>query len=234
MTKGESGNRRIGERSRLLSSVLCLLSSVFIYGCEADDGNAPMAESFYLNSYKDVHSLGRVTLVELENTSDYPTISSEMTTALFNALQKKQVFGLNVVHQDDPAWQSLRHRENSPEGLKRIAAIREALKCDGLLLGTITQYQPYPKMVIGLRLELLDLTDGDLLWGLEQVWDSSDNSTRKRIKHWAGAATLREDLIVMSSLNFSKFIAYETAQTFEQKKAAAPTTASPVRTTWQY
>jgi hypothetical protein len=193
-----------------------------------------MAESFYLNPYKDVHSLGRVSLVELDNVSAYPDIAPQMTTALFNALEKRQFFGLNIIHQDDPSWRSLRQSLDSLDPLKQIGAMRETLKSDGLLVGTITQYQPYPRLVIGLRLKLLDLTDGQLLWGLEQVWDSSDISTRKRIQHWSSAASLREDLVVMSSLNFSKFVAYETAQTFQQKKENTATTTSPVPTTWQY
>jgi hypothetical protein len=193
-----------------------------------------MAESFYLNPYRDVHSLGRVALVELDNMSAYPDIAPQVTTALFAALQKRQLFSLNTIRQDDPSWRSLRQNLDSLDNLKQIGVIRETLKSDGLLIGTITQYQPYPRLVIGLKLKLLDLTDGQLLWGLEQVWDSSDISTRKRIKHWSSAASLREDLVVMSSLNFSKFIAYETAQTFEQKKATTPTTTSPVPTTWQY
>jgi hypothetical protein len=233
----EGGRPIAGDRTvlGLLSSVLCLLSSVFICGCEADDGNAPMEKSFYLNPYKDVHSLGRVALVELENLSEYPNITSEMTTALHLALQKKQLFGLNIIRQNDPLWQSLRQKLESLDGLKQIGTMRESLKSDAILIGTVTQYQPYPRMVVGLRLTLLDLTDGDVLWGLEQVWDSSDNSTRKRIKHWAGAASLREELVVMSSLNFSKFIAYEAAQTFElSKPAEQPAPTSPVRSTWQY
>ncbi len=218
----------------LLPSVLCLLSAVFTCGCEVDDGNAPIAKSYYLNPYKDVHALGRVTLVELENVSEYPGIAAEMTTALYAALQKRQLFGLTVIRQEDPLWQNLRQRLGSVDGIKQIATMREALKSDAVLIGTITQYQPYPHMVLGLRLTLLDLTDGDVLWGLEQVWDSSDKSIRKRIQQWAGVASLREDLVVMSFLNFSKFVAYESAQTFELKKAEAPAPASPVRTTWQY
>jgi hypothetical protein len=218
----------------LLSSALCLLSSVFICGCAADDGNAPVTKSFYLNPYKDVHSLGRVTLVELENISNYPGISSEMTTALFAAFQKRQLFGLDVVRQDDPLWQNLHQQLGSLDGLRQIGTMRETLKSEAILIGTITQYQPYPRMVVGLRLTLLDLTDGDVLWGMEQVWDSADGSTRTRIKQWAHAASLREDIVVMSFLDFSKFIAYEAARTFDLKKETAPSTTSPVRTTWQY
>ena len=234
---GQKRRTPAGRRAatRLMTSVLCLLAPAFFCGCEADDGNAPMEKSFYLNPYKDVRSLGRVTLVELDNLSEYPSIPSEMTTALHFALQKKQLFGLNILRQDDPMWQSLRQKLGSLDGLKQIGTMRESLKSDAILIGTVTQYQPYPRMAMGLRLTLLDLTDGDVLWGLEQVWDSSDNSTRKRISHWASAASLREELVIMSSLNFGKFIAHEAAQTFDvSKPAEQPVPTSPVRTTWQY
>jgi hypothetical protein len=239
MAESKSRNGRMNKGAavaplHILSSALCLLPVVFVCGCASDDGNAPMAESFYLNPYKDVHSLGRVALLELDNISEYPGISAEMTDALFAAFQKRQFFGLNIIHQTDSEWQLLRQHLESVDGIKQIGEMRATLKCDALLVGTITQYQPYPRMLVGLRLKLLDLSDGDLLWGLEQVWDGSDNSTRKRITHWSSAATLRDDLVVMSSLNFSKFVAYETAETLEQKKTATPAPAGPVRTTWQY
>jgi hypothetical protein len=220
---------------KLSTCFFYLLPFALICGCEADDGNAPMEKSFYLNPYKDVHSLGRVTLVELENLSDYPNVPSEMTTALHLALQKKQIFGLNVLREDDPLCRSLRQKLSSLDGLKQIGTMRESLKSDAVLIGTITQYQPYPRMTIGLRLTLLDLTDGDVLWGLEQIWDSGDSSTRKRISYWSSAASLQEELVVMSSLNFCKFVAYEAAQTFELvKPAEQPVPKSAVPTTWQY
>jgi hypothetical protein len=102
-----------------------------------------------------------------------------------------------------------------------LAAAREALNCNGLLVGTLTQYRPYPHMVIGLRLKLLDLTDGQLLWGMEEVWDSSDRRIQKRIKAYlkedrkTGHSPLREELVIVSPLSFSKFVAYEAAGTFE-------------------
>jgi hypothetical protein len=205
-----------------------------VCGCQCDDGNAPMADSYCLNPYKDVRSLGRVALVELNNTSSYPDISSDMTTALFVALQKRQLFGLNVVHQDDPVWVSLRRDLDSADGFKQVVEMRETLKSDGILVGTITEYQPYPRMVVGLRLKLLDLTDGQLLWGMEQIWDTTDRSVRKRIKDWTSQSPLRDDIVVMSATNFSKFVAYEVAQTFVDTKEPSKSAAMAVPTTWQY
>ena len=203
-----------------------LLMMVFLLGlvcgCESHAKSNALANSYYLSPNKDLRRLGRVALVELDNTSSYPPISMEITEALFLETQKEQVFGVMAVRRDDPTWQSLRENLDSLQALRQLATIREALNCSGLLVGTITRYEPYPHLVIGLRLKLLDLTDGQLLWGLEQVWDSADRSIQKRIQAYfrdeqrrSGNTTLREELVIVSSLHFCKFVAYEIAQTFE-------------------
>ena len=122
-------------------------------------------------------------------------------------------------------------QSDSKYTLEEIMAIREALKCDGILLGTVTEFRPYPHMAVGLRLKLLDLRDGQLMWALEQVWDSADKTTEKRIKSYfrgykkiaiksyfksekrSGFAPLHEDLAAVSPLEFIKFISYEVAGT---------------------
>jgi len=183
-----------------------------------------MAGSYYLNLHKEPRALGRVALVELSNTSIYPEISRDATEALFLELQRKQLFSLTRVSRDDPAWPALQENLDSPQGLQTLLAVRERLKCDGLLVGTVTEYRPYPRLVLGLRLKLLDLTDGRLLWGLEQVWDSSDKSMQTRIQAYfkrplgLGPTPLREQVVVMSPLEFVRFAAYETAQTLEPKR----------------
>lgn len=204
--------------------VVALLLTASQGGCEsAQEGNG-MAGSFYLNPYKDLSSLGRVALVEFDNSSGHPQISADLTEALFVALQKNQVFGLTVVHQDNPAWRGLQENLDSLQALRQLLAMREALKCNGLLVGTVTEYTPYPHMSVGLRLKLLDLTDGQLLWGLEQVWDSGDRDIQKRIKRYfkddlrTGVASLREELVVVSPLRFGKFVAYEVAQTLKPEE----------------
>ncbi len=191
-----------------------------------------MPEYYYLNPDKDLSTVGRTALVELGNKSSYPQISTDVTEALFQALQKKQLFGLTIVRQSDPAWRSLQLDSNSgsqtqnsafrvpsPYTLDQLTAIRKTLKCNAVLIGTITQFKPYPHMAIGLRLKLVDLEDGQLLWALEQIWDSSDKTTEYRIKSYfqyqmrSGFAPLREQLVAVSPLEFIKFVTYEVAAT---------------------
>lgn len=163
--------------------------------------------------------MSRIALVELNNDSSYPQISVDITESLFQALQKRQIFGLTIVRQNDPAWRSLQVNLNSTYDLGQLVAIHNTLKCNAVLTGTITEFRPHPHMIIGLRLKLVDLRDGQLIWAVEQIWDTADKTIESRMKKYfqtqirAGYASLQEQLITISSLNFIKFITYEVAAT---------------------
>ena len=201
-----------------------LLLPVILSGCSIQRASNQDMDYYYLDTNKDLSTIGRVVIVELHNTSNYPQVETNITKLLFQALQKKQLFGLTVVYQDEPAWHSLQLNLNSSYTLGQYSDIRKTLKCDAVLLGTITEYQPYPHMIIGLRLKLIDLRDGQLLWALEQIWDSSDKKTENRIKSYlktqtrAGSKSLNEQLMLFSSRKFTKFLVYEVAETLQHKR----------------
>ena len=206
---------------KIENGMIFLLLAVLLFGCRTHNSpSAPAANHYYLNPNKKPATIGRVAIVELDNDSSYPQISNDISESLFQELQKKQVFGLTLIRQNDPSWRSLQLQRDSAYTLEQLLAIRETLKCDGVLLGTVTEYRPYPHMAVGLRLKLLDLRDGQLVWALEQVWDSADKTTDKRIKNYyksekrSGFAPLHEGLAAVSPLEFIKFVSYEVAGTF--------------------
>ncbi len=207
------------QRTLFSSWSILLLVATFLPGCHTPRPVAPQAAYYYLNPDKTLTAVGRVAIVELQNDSSYPQVSTDVTTSLFQALQKRQVFGLTVIKQNDPSWRSLQLEPGATYSLDEMLAARQTLKCDGLLIGTITDFRPFPHMAVGLRLKLLDLRDGQLLWALEQVWDSADSATEKRIKDYfksekrEGFAPLKEQLATVSPLEFLKFVSYEVAGT---------------------
>jgi hypothetical protein len=228
------GQQLVLHKSRFTALLLPL---ILISGCHYRTISVPKADCYYLNPAKDVRTVGRVAVVELGNNSSYPKISADVTQALFTALQKKQLFGLNIVHQDEPVWRSLQldldsgpPTQNDTFGVpsaytfEQLSAIHKTLKCDAVLIGTVTEYHPYPRMAVGLRMKLVDITDGQLLWALEQVWDSADKTIERRINEYfqsqmrSGFAPLRERLVVVSPLKFIKFVAYEVGETLEPKR----------------
>ncbi|MBN1796670.1 MAG: hypothetical protein JW804_08355 [Sedimentisphaerales bacterium] len=208
-------------RSKIENCIILLLLAVLLSGCRTQTiPFAPEANYYYRNPDKKITTFGRVAIVELDNDSSYPQISGDITGSLYQALQKRQVFGLTLIRQNDPAWRSLQLQPDATYTFEQLLAIRDTLKCNGVLLGTVTEYRPYPHMAVGLRLKLIDLRDGQLVWALEQVWDSADKTTEKRIKNYfnsekrTGFAPLHEKLAAVSPLEFIKFISYEVAGTF--------------------
>jgi hypothetical protein len=206
----------------ILGLVLCVLA-----GCQRGSSYTPMAGSYYLNPTADLSSLGRVALVELDNGSSYPEIAKNATDAIYVGLQKKQHFGLTSIAQDEEIWRSLQSDSDSSYMPEQLLEMRNVLKCDAVLTGAVTQYEPYPHMSIGMRMRLIDLRNGALLWAVEQVWDSADKGVSQRIKQYLksqkDSGSGSEELVAMSSLKFLKFVGYEIAETLR----AAQESSSP-------
>ncbi len=205
-------------------TVLLLFLTVLFSGCGLYESHTPPAGYYYLNPNKDLGAVGRTALIELSNDSPFPQISSQTTEALYQSLQKKQIFGLAIVRRNDSAWRGFQLDLNTTYTLEQLSVMRQTLNCDAVLVGAVTEFKPYPHMAIGLRLKLVDLTDGELLWALEQIWDATDKTTEDRIMDYysdynlMGFATLRERLGTVSSLKFVKFVAYETAETLKPER----------------
>lgn len=201
-----------------------LFLTVLLSGCGLYEARRPLTSHYYLDPDKDLGAVGRTALVELSNDSAFPRISSQATEALFQAMQKKQLFGLAIVRRHDPVWRSFQLDLNKAYTIEQLSAMRKTLNCDAVLVGAVTEFKPYPHMAIGLRLKLVDLADGELLWALEQIWDTTDKTTEDRIMDYysdhdlMGFATLRERLGTVSSLKFVKFVAYETAETLKPER----------------
>lgn len=206
-------------------TMLILLHIVLLSGCVRyiAPGSAP--HHFYLNPEKDLHKIGRVALIELTNNSTVHQISTNVTEALFQEIQKRQIFGLTKVMQDNPSWRGLQLNVDMNYTYEELAQIQKTLKCDAVLTGTITGFEPYPHMSIGLRLRLIDLSDGRLIWAMEQVWDTTDKATQDRIEayfspQWllGNDENLNGQLGVISSLKFFKFVAYEITETLQPSR----------------
>jgi hypothetical protein len=203
-----------------LKTTLLLSVIVGLSGCAFDIDNQPeAAECYYRNPNKRISSMGRVAIVELSNETGYPAVSADVSETLYNQLQKKQVVGLFVVHRSDPLWKALELPPLPPYDLQRLADIRSSLKCDALLVGTVTEYKPYPHLTVGLRLKMIDLSDGQLVWGYEQIWDTADKNCEQMAEKYyrtqknTDFSLLRKKLISASSIEFLKFVSFEVSQT---------------------
>jgi hypothetical protein len=197
-------------------------AAIIIAGCSSNKSCTKSADHFYLNPLKSPTTVGKVAIVELKNNSTYPQITGDVTDALYHAIQQRQLFGLTIVHQNDAIWKSLQFENDASYDLNQLSVLAKQLNCDAILTGTITEFKPYPHMTIALRMKLIDLNDSQLIWALDQVWDGSDKALENRAEDYfnkqkrEGFMPAKEQLIIMSQIEFLKFVAFETAQTLKK------------------
>lgn len=205
---------------------LLLVLSALLSGCCWYEAAGPVPDCYYLNPDKNMSTIGKVGIIELENYSSYPQVAPDVTEAIFQALQKKQVFSVAVISKSDRLWRGLEPNLNSTYRLEDLSEIRKATNCNAILVGSVTEFEPFPHMTIGLRLKLVDLMDGQLLWAFEQIWDTADKTTQGRMRRYFRSQTdsdcsrSKAHLLTVSPIRFIKFAACEAAQTLPAHNGA--------------
>lgn len=202
--------------------IIASLSCVTIMtGCSSSEQVVikPAPGCSYINKDIDLASIGRVTFIELEQYAADETIAQDATDSLFLSMQKKQLFGLDLIRQNDTKWKNLKLEPDQSYTIEQLSLLLKTVRSKAIIVGTVTQFKPYPHMTMGLRLKMIDLRDGQLIWAFEQIWDCNDQNTKQRIKQYfksknqSGSDQLNEQLIAKSSKKFVDFISYEVAQT---------------------
>jgi hypothetical protein len=205
--------------------ILLTPAIVIVSGCRshAISSCPPAQANYYANPAKCVTAVGRVTLVELANQSAQPQISVDITDSLFESLEKKHYFGLSVLHSTDPGYSQMPQQLAGPLGLEQLELLHKTLQSDSILVGSVTQYTPYPRLAIALRLKLIDLRDGEMIWAIEQVWDTTDKATESRIREYfesevrEGYDPLQYRVAIVSPRMFLKFVAFDVARAMQPK-----------------
>jgi len=198
--------------------VLVVLIAVGSQGCGRRD-IARADINYCLPSPKRVMRMNRVVFITLENRKGTPQIAEGMTEALAGAIQGRKLFHIDVVPATASACEDLPLSQREPYSMKELNNMRSALKCDAVLLGSVSQFHTYPRMQIGIYLRLLDLKNGTLAWGVDHIWDTTDKQTEDRIRRFfdsrmrSGYAPAQWRLGLISPKVFQKFIAYEVART---------------------
>ena len=183
----------------------------------------PVAQSpqghFFLNQSADFTTVGKIAVLELDNRTTRADLSEVLTEGLADNLGKKHLFSVQSVFRGEPAWQSLDLEQIGDNSLQELARLRQGLEVDAVVLGTITRYRTYPHLMLGLHLKMVDIRDGQLLWAIEDVWDSTDKNTELRMKDFfekqmrTGYEPMDWQLLIASPKAFNKFVLFEVTQT---------------------
>jgi len=212
--RGTTSHCRTTSIIALMLATLATLAA----GCRTPEATrSPVAH--YVDSTALQTGSRRVLFVPLANETSYPVASAGMTSALFESVQGRRLFQLtSEVPSMGPDGNPFSDNSHMLS-LKDLAQIRRQTNCDAVLLGAVTCFSPYPSLRIGLYLRLVGLRDSRVLWSVDQVWDSTDKATQKRIERYfhdeRGDAydPIQWHLATVSPAALQQFVAYEVAQT---------------------
>lgn len=218
--------------SRLITAALLLAGLTLAAGCEK-----PLPPRFivghYLSSFQDLEEVNRVAFINLSCENTYPSMGDDLTESLYQSLQERQLFTIKLF---DPASSQCKDYNLSCGDtltLQQLHDLREQLDCDAVLLGSVTNIQPYPRMRVCLRLRLIDLRKGQMVWSVDHTWDTTEKATESRIKEYF-CATIRKDyepldwrIATISPKMFGKFVAHEVADTLPKMSVAATASRPP-------
>lgn len=201
------------------TGMTCLVAALCC-GCAPEQATSGAKVFFFRSAPADLARLRMVTFVEIDHGKKHPEISRQLTTGLARSIQEKGHFRVRIVRRDDPVCEMLSLERDRDLSLEGMARTRRALKSDAVLYGSLTTFNPYPRMRIGLRLSLVDLRRGTTLWWVDHVWDTADKAVERRLKRFfetqqrGGMEPANWELGLLSPLAFQRFVAYEVAGTF--------------------
>lgn len=220
---------------RTTKRLVLLAAGCLVSGCW-HVGGPPSPPMGYVASWQGITRLRRVVFVELGATGGCePGVARDMTRSLASAVQGKGLFHVDVVERNDPVCRDLALDRMGALSLDEMARMRDALQCDAVLIGRVSHFQPFPRMQLGLVVKLMDVRDGELLWGVEHVWDTTDQNTQRRIRTYfhrevrSGYEPLGYELVLKSPRALERFIAHEVANTLRPSHLPPTTNAGPRR-----
>jgi TolB-like protein len=209
------------------------MRSVFLFGwigclvfcgCRSGGSQTQSQCNFFLNQSADFSKVGKIVVLELDNQTTCADLSEVLTEGLADNLGKKHLFSVQSVFRSEPAWQSLNPEQLKDNNLQELARLQQGFGVDAVVFGTITRYRTYPQLMLGIRLKMVDVRDGRMLWAIEEVWDSTDKNTELRMRSFfeknmrTGYEPMDWQLLITSPRAFNKFVLFEITETLPQSK----------------
>ena len=193
----------------------CVLAS--LAGCHRPP--IPPKVVHCLASAEEIDRVHSVAFIELDSPAEFRDIAHEASRAVLEAIQARKRFQLRLVSRETPVVRDHLPPDGQPLALADLAALRRQLNADGLIIGTLRDFQPYPRMKMSLRLNLIDARRATVLWTVDDVWDSTERKTAERVERYFGSQQSDEfrpadwRLALMSPKAFEGFMAFEAAST---------------------
>lgn len=206
--------------------IALLAASASVAGCLDFGGSHRLVVGHDLRDPGALRRINSVAFVELAHDERNPAVAETLTQSIAQSLKDTRLFRVRLVRRDDPVCHDLDFSDPHTFSMAQLLVIRQALKADAVLCGSMKHFQPYPRMRVGVYLAMIDLDEGSFVWGVDHRWDTTDKATRKRIARFYRDNVGADDnpdgwrTGLVSPALFAKFVAHEVARTLPARIAA--------------
>ena len=179
----------------------------------------PAAENYFSNPSRG-QPMRRVAVLPLNAPQVPPETMREVTAAFNSELNKKALFEVAPVSQSELETMCGERQLSSVEQIpgELPGKLRQKLGAEGVLLIDITHFNSYRPVSIGVRAKLIDISNGQIRWAFDYVFDAGHPAVAEAAKKFqVQYADQRQSIpddggsILLSPARFSKYVA---AQTF--------------------
>jgi len=202
----------------LCHAAACGLLALGLAACQSlppDPG--PLAASTIAADFSTYH-LSRVGLLPFHGRDLSPASADDLQRAFQLELSRVMPYELVLLSEADLE----EVRSNNPYLHGRydpttILEVARRYRLDALVIGTVTQSEPYPPQALGLEVELVATETGQALWSASAHLDAGDARVRSRLEIWQasqkadGGGRESVQLTLVSPERFARFAAWEIA-----------------------
>ncbi len=202
---------------------LSLLLTAMTGGCRQGPSAAEI--TFHVADAGQFHNLNRVVVAELEPVDTPVHYVRQMSIALSKSVQSRRLFHVDLLERSEPVCRDLPLHGGEALSMSQMSEIRKTLNCDGIILGQVRHFRPYPHMQVGMFVKMIDLKNGRCLWAVDHVWETADKETEHRIRSYfnrrmrSGYEPMDWQVATISPKVFTRFVTYEVASTLPAQGA---------------
>ncbi len=169
----------------------------------------------YFADERDLGSVRRIMVLPFGEAFGVGADLERIHGAFHDELSKLQVFEIVPLpvdaQEDELILQSLHRGRVSTEAL---VSLSERYNLDGIMMGTVTSYRAYVQPHLGMRVQLMSIHTGSIIWAAEGFYDVSDARTMEDLRHYYLTSQTTEatghgvEIYLISPTKFASYVSH--------------------------
>jgi hypothetical protein len=204
-------------------TLLAIAVTMLLSGCQTTRkivsaigiGDPPEhSTNFYLDE-EEIMGVQRVVMMPVHAPNVGLSSEHDIDEQFLSKLTATQLFEVVSISREDLARRFGRRSFSSAEPLTNtlFQYIQETSEADAVVFFDITTYHPFRPIKIGVRGKMIQLPDKEVLWALDELYDSANRKTSKEAvayekRYLSGLESSKgHDSILISPIRFTAYAA---------------------------